>query len=57
MRACGANIQHAATKVTNIEDLVFWLRLLVFNESNRNPINWEFLLDRFVLKMLHVVVQ
>ena len=29
MRASEANIQHAATKVTNIEDLVSWLRLLV----------------------------
>ena len=36
MRAHKANIQHAATKITNMPYWGQWLRLLVLNELNSN---------------------
>ena len=36
MRANRANIQHAATKITNMPYWGQWLRLLVLNELNSN---------------------
>ena len=39
MRARGANIQHAATKITNMAYGIHWLRLLLLNELNSNFID------------------
>ena len=36
MRARGANIQRAATKITNMPYWEQWLRLLFLNELNSN---------------------